>query len=177
MPLIERYDLEVFTPPCEPGAERFSAIARLVVDISEALPYLNATLKGAVYIPEAQALSWLHGGRKVVFSAYQIAVSNVEDREEAIRVLESEVERVNRTWERRDEITPNTHVRRRPTPMAVYKLLPQTNCKQCGEPTCYVFATKLAAGQRELADCPVLNEPTHAEHLASIHDLLGDVGS
>ncbi len=46
--LIEHYDLDVFTPPCEPGAERFAAIARLVVDISEALPYLNATLRGAV---------------------------------------------------------------------------------------------------------------------------------
>ena len=30
--LIERYDLEVTTPPCEPGAERFSAIARLVTE-------------------------------------------------------------------------------------------------------------------------------------------------
>lgn len=29
--LIDKYDLEVFTPPCEPGAERFSAIARLEV--------------------------------------------------------------------------------------------------------------------------------------------------
>ncbi len=30
--LIEHYDLGVFTPPYEPGAERFSAIARLAVD-------------------------------------------------------------------------------------------------------------------------------------------------
>ena len=47
--LIEHYDVEVFTPPCEPGAERFSAKALLLTDISEALPYLNATLRGAVY--------------------------------------------------------------------------------------------------------------------------------
>ncbi len=173
--LIEHYDLEVFTPPCEPGAERYSAIARLVVDISKALPYLNATLKGAIYSPEASALTWAHGGRKVVFSAYQIAVSNVEDREEAIRVLESEIERVNRTWERRDEITPSTHVRQRPTPLAVYKLLPQTNCKQCGEPTCYVFATKLAAGQRQIDDCPALAEPMNADQLVALRDLLGNV--
>jgi ArsR family metal-binding transcriptional regulator len=36
--------------------------------------------------------------------------------------------------------------------MAIFKLLPQTNCKQCGEPTCYTFALKLAASQRKLAD-------------------------
>jgi ArsR family metal-binding transcriptional regulator len=175
MPLIERYDLEVFTPPCEPGAERFSAIARLVVDISAVLPYLNATLKGATYSPQAQALTWSRGGRRVVYSAYQIAVSNVEDREEAIRVLKSEVERVNRTWEQRDAITPDTHVRQRPTPLAVYKLLPQTNCKLCGEPTCYVFATKLAAGQHGLADCPQLSDTEYRDKLSALRELMGDM--
>ena len=30
--LIEHYDLEVFTPPCEPGAERYSAVARLTTE-------------------------------------------------------------------------------------------------------------------------------------------------
>jgi hypothetical protein len=31
---VKKYDLDVFTPPCEPGAERLSsAIARLVTDI------------------------------------------------------------------------------------------------------------------------------------------------
>ncbi len=88
-----------------------------------------------------------------------------------------EVERVNRTWERRSEIAPSTHVRQRPTPLALYKLLPQTNCKQCGEPTCYVFATKLAVGQHELPDCPALAEPSYADHRASLHKLLGGTAS
>jgi ArsR family metal-binding transcriptional regulator len=59
--LIEKYDLEVFTPPCEPGAERYAAIARLTADISEVLPYLNATLRGAVYLQSANALTWEKG--------------------------------------------------------------------------------------------------------------------
>ncbi|HEC22723.1 MAG TPA: Fe-S cluster protein [Chloroflexi bacterium] len=173
--LIEEYELEVFTPPCEPGAERFSAIAHLKDDITGVLPYLNATLKGAIYNPAVPALSWTRGGRKVVFSASQIAVSNLRDRDEAIRVLESEIERVNRTWERRDEITPSFHVRKRPTPLAIYRLLPQTNCKKCGEPTCYVFATKLAAGQHRLSDCPPLTAPEYQESLAALQEMLADV--
>lgn len=35
--LIEQYELDVFTPPCEPGAERFAAKALLTVDISAVL--------------------------------------------------------------------------------------------------------------------------------------------
>jgi acetyl-CoA decarbonylase/synthase complex subunit gamma len=36
----------------------------------------------------------------------------------------------------------------------IYKLLPQTNCKDCGFPTCLAFAMKLAAKQVELGTCP-----------------------
>lgn len=40
----------------------------------------------------------------------------------------------------------------------IYKLLPQTNCKECGFPTCLAFAMKLAAKQVELSDCPHVSE-------------------
>jgi hypothetical protein len=46
--VIEEYDLEVFTPRCEPGAERYAAKARLIADNSEVLPCLIATLYGRV---------------------------------------------------------------------------------------------------------------------------------
>jgi ArsR family metal-binding transcriptional regulator len=172
--LVEQYDLEVFTPPCEPGAERFSAIARLTVDISEVLPYLNATLKGAVYNLAAGALTWKRDGRSVTFADYQIAASNLEDRDEAVRVIESLIERVNHAWERRAEITPDYEAHQRARPLAVYKLLPGTNCKACGEPTCYTFALKLAASQRRIADCPPLTEPECADKLAALQAIVMD---
>ncbi len=40
----------------------------------------------------------------------------------------------------------------------IYKLLPQTNCKECGYPTCLAFAMKLAAKQAELSGCPYVSE-------------------
>jgi ArsR family metal-binding transcriptional regulator len=170
--LIEKYDVEVFTPPCEPGAERFSAVARLTVDISAVLPYLNAILRGAVYLPEAKALTWKKGGHNIAFHAYEVATSNVEDRDGAEKELCALIDLVNRTWERRAEITPDTTTRQRPTPMAIYKLLPNTNCKQCGEPTCYTFALKLAASQKKLADCPPLAEPQYAEKRAALEEIV-----
>ncbi len=44
------------------------------------------------------------------------------------------------------------------TGIQIYKLLPQTNCKDCGEPTCLAFAMKLAAGKAELAKCPHVSD-------------------
>jgi len=128
--LIENYDLEVFTPPCDPGSERYAARAWLFVDISEILPYLNATLRGAVYLPSANALTWKKGGHNIAFHAFEIATSNVEDRDGAEKELKGLINLVNRTWEECSEITPDTTTRQRPTSMAIFKLLPQTNCKQ-----------------------------------------------
>jgi 4Fe-4S ferredoxin len=56
--------------------------------------------------------------------------------------------------------------------MAIYKLLPKTNCKQCGEPTCFSFALKLAASQKKLADCPPLTESKYADQLAGLEEII-----
>jgi ArsR family metal-binding transcriptional regulator len=172
--LIEHYDLDVFTPPCEPGAERFSAIARLTTDISAVLPYLNATLRGAIYYRAANALTWKKGGHNLAFHAYQIATSNVEDYDAAVKEIDGLIKLINRTWERRSEITPDTETHQRPGLMVVYKNLPQTNCKQCGEPTCYSFAIKLVASQKKIADCLSLAEPQHAERLVALQGIVID---
>lgn len=172
--LVDDYELEVFTPPCEPGAERFAARALLKVDISAVLPYLNATLRGAIYHSGANALTWKKGGHNIAFHSYEIATSNVEDRENAEKEIKALIELLNRTWERRSEIQPDTTTRQRPTPMGVYQLLPKTNCKQCGEPTCWIFALKLIAGQKKVTECPALDEPQLASNLASLQVLLVD---
>lgn len=44
----------------------------------------------------------------------------------------------------------------------IYKLLPQTNCKDCGFPTCLAFAMKLAAKQAELSLCEHVSEESAA---------------
>jgi acetyl-CoA decarbonylase/synthase complex subunit gamma len=40
----------------------------------------------------------------------------------------------------------------------IFKLLPRTNCKKCGFPTCLAFAMKLAQGQVEIEKCPDISE-------------------
>ncbi len=44
------------------------------------------------------------------------------------------------------------------TGIQIYKLLPKTNCGECGMPTCLAFAMALAAGKAELASCPYVSE-------------------
>ncbi len=38
--------------------------------------------------------------------------------------------------------------------LEIFKLLPKTNCRECGVPTCMAFAMKLAQKKAELSECP-----------------------
>jgi len=49
------------------------------------------------------------------------------------------------------------------TGIQIYKLLPQTNCGDCGVPTCLAFAMSLAVGKAELSACPHASEEAKAE--------------
>ncbi|MDZ7831032.1 MAG: acetyl-CoA decarbonylase/synthase complex subunit gamma [Desulfobacterales bacterium] len=44
------------------------------------------------------------------------------------------------------------------TGIQIFKLLPQTNCKECGFPTCLAFAMQLASGKAELDACPYVSD-------------------
>jgi acetyl-CoA decarbonylase/synthase complex subunit gamma len=44
------------------------------------------------------------------------------------------------------------------TGLQIQKLLPKTNCRECGSNTCMAFAMKLAAKKAEIAECPYASE-------------------
>jgi acetyl-CoA decarbonylase/synthase complex subunit gamma len=44
------------------------------------------------------------------------------------------------------------------TGIQIFKMLPKTNCKECGHPTCLAFAMALASGKAELASCPYVSD-------------------
>ena len=44
------------------------------------------------------------------------------------------------------------------TGIEIFKMLPKTNCKECGFPTCLAFAMALASGKAELDKCPYVSE-------------------
>ena len=49
------------------------------------------------------------------------------------------------------------------TGIEIFKLLPKTNCGDCGVPTCLAFAMNLAAGKAELTACPHVSEEATAQ--------------
>ncbi len=171
--LIESYRLEIEVATHSDQEFEYEAIAHFDVDISEALAYLNTELNSGTYFSDGPAFSWRKNSHKIGFWPKKIAADHLETREQAEEIIEGLVKLVNDVWERRHEIEPDTRTHEKRQPLELFKLLPKTNCKVCGENTCYNFSIKLASGLLELDACvPIIQEEQYGAQRSSLQSIL-----
>ena len=58
------------------------------------------------------------------------------------------------------------------SPIDVYKLLPKTNCKECGQENCMAFATKIVNREVTIDSCPPLLKKEHEKAYNQLKELL-----
>jgi ArsR family metal-binding transcriptional regulator len=171
--LLSMVEPEIVLPACDFESETVGVVGRFDEDISPVMPYLNATQPKALYHAAVPVLRFRFKGRPVALRPYEIAIGGFDDGDQAIEALARVQRLINETWERREEITPSSVERKRLTAMQVFKLLPRTNCRECGEPTCFVFANKVAAGQAEVTACrPLCTDPAYVDQRMQMMGLL-----
>ena len=154
--LLKTYTKEIFRPECNPSFQSLHCIAHLDEDIREALPYLNAVMGGFEYFKDPPAVTFRVQGKIITVHPREIAVNALKDEEEADKILAWLKREINEAWERRNEIEPSYRGAPKPKILEILKLLPKTNCRACGEPTCMVFAAKVAEGVKGPDNCPPL---------------------
>ncbi len=157
--LLESYRLEIFNSKCQPGAMGVHCFAHLGQDVSCVLPYLNAVLGGFEYLKDPPSVTFKAQGKLITVHGNQIAVNALKDEEEATKIVQWLMREINDAWDNRDTITPSTESMPRPKVIEILKRLPnKTGCRLCKEPTCMVFATRIAEGAKGPEDCPVLDD-------------------
>lgn len=156
--LLKGYRKEISNPTCNPQFQSVHCIARLDEDIGEALPYLNAALGGDTYIKQPPSVTFKAHGRLITVHARMIAINALRDEQEADHILEWLRREINDAWENRDRIGPRFIGNSKPRILKVYKLLPRTNCRACGQPTCMVFASLAVDGAKGADDCTALDK-------------------
>ena len=154
--LLQNYTLRIVLAECNPSSEKVNALAELSEDVSEVFPYLNTALKGFQYNDDEKILTVKMKGRLITFRPQQIAIPKLEDEKEAREVMEELKQVVNETYENKNHIKPTYTSKSVPQPTDIFKLLPGTNCKKCGVPTCFAFAFKLTNKELEWKQCPLL---------------------
>ena len=171
--LLESYRKEFCLPP-NPKAQHLRCYAHLDGDITEVLPYLNTVLGGHQYYKDPPMLTVKYQAKLITLYPEMIGINIVKDETEADDILEWLKREINDTWERREEIKPSFERAPKPRILDILRLLPQTNCRECGQPTCMVFATLVSEGTRVSDDCPPLDKQNKGrlhEYLAQFRSL------
>lgn len=156
---------------CVADESKIRIIAHISGDLTEVFPYLNAEMKEGCYNANAPTFTFMEGYRMVSLYPSRIAIAKADEIVDAWRTLEMIRVRVNEVWEKRTEIEPCFEMRARPPILEIYKRLPRTNCKICGEATCLAFAAKVYDGALDVSRC----EPVFKGDFSHLKDALEEV--
>jgi ArsR family metal-binding transcriptional regulator len=161
------------TLPClaEPG--KIIVVGKPDRSLDEVIPHL-ATLPGIIaYNPDTLTLTFRRQPGFLTLFPDKVYITQVRDVEVGLEVLAALKYAINATWEKREALVAVTAVRRAPRWLDILTLLPQTNCKQCGEATCMAFAAALLQQQRTLGECiPLAQDAEFFDRRATLETML-----
>ena len=169
--LIDTFQCQLAEAACLPGSGIFTAQVIVPDTITEAFPYLNAVLDDTWYDHENKVLIGILNERRCAFRSGEILISGIYDSAEVPEIVSDIIAEVNRIWEKKEDIAPSFVERAVPTVMDIYKCLPKTNCRQCGQPTCLVFAAQLRDGLVSIEQCTPLSDPQYGDNRMQVLSL------
>jgi ArsR family metal-binding transcriptional regulator len=161
------------TLPClaEPG--KIILVGKPVRSLAEVIPYL-ATLPGIVaYNPETCTLTFRRQPGFLTLNPEKVYITQVQDTEEGLALLAALKDAINVTWEQRNTLKPASEKKQAPRHLDIFALLPQTNCKQCGEASCLAFAVNLILHKRLPGECiPLQKDAAFIDRKATLEAML-----
>ena len=153
---------------------------RLIVHLSGNLapvfPYLNTEMPQAMFCKEAGTFTYMDEYRLISLYAQRITLAKLDELVDAWRILEKIRCRVNETWQRRSAIEPCYELRKKPPALEIYKRLPGTNCRACGEKTCLAFALRLWNGEVKPSLCAPIFSGEHGHLKAPFQEICSSLG-
>jgi ArsR family metal-binding transcriptional regulator len=159
--------------PClaEPG--KIIVIGQPDRSLEGVLPYLAALPGVIAYNPETLTVTFRRPHGFMTLYADKVYITQVKDSGEGLDLFQALVDAVNATWEKRHVLVAVTTSRRAPGWLDLWAQLPQTNCKQCGEPTCSAFAAALLQQKRSLDEClPLASDPAFSDRQATLEAMI-----
>jgi ArsR family metal-binding transcriptional regulator len=113
---------------------------------------------GHTYTQDPPSVTFKIQGKLITVHSKKIAINTLKDEKEARKIVEWIIREINEAWKKQDEIVPCYEGMPKPKVIEILKLLPKTNCRECGFPTCMVFSTLVAEGAKDSSDCPQIGK-------------------
>jgi ArsR family metal-binding transcriptional regulator len=128
--------------------------------LTNVIPYLAALPGVITYNPEPCTITFRRQPGFLTIYPEKVFITQVQDADEGLVLLDALKDAINSTWDHRHELKPITVAQHAPHHLDIYTLLPQSNCKKCGEATCLAFAVNLVLHKRQLEECIPLQHNT-----------------
>jgi DNA-binding CsgD family transcriptional regulator/ArsR family metal-binding transcriptional regulator len=176
------YDLSVFFrgPNAAPGGpwEGFLVAGfRLEDNIERLFPYIHAVAEKAVLSVKPPFIRFVLDRTLCILYPDRGLATPFEDRAEAAVFVDRLVQFLEEILAKAHAISPKYALTQRVSVIEVLKLLPKTNCRECGFPSCLAFAAMLSLQRTGSNRCPYMVPPIGRQALYPVYDQAGNLVS
>ncbi len=153
----------------------WSASFKLDQDLSPLFPYINATLDDAVYYANPEHVCFLFNGYRCFLYPGLTAAHFFESKNTAKDFVVSLIDFLNDIHDQKEVIQPNYDQVKQVPIIDILKILPQTNCRECGYLSCMAFAAGIIKGKVSADKCPDLVSPIRQDAVYPVFDNAGKI--
>lgn len=156
---------------------RFGARFEVDCDLRKLFPYINASYEGAKFFGNPERVYFVLDDIMCTLYSSEIIAAPFQDQEHAKVFADKLIGVLNDFYDNRSSIAPN-HKKLLPLqPLDIYKLLPQTNCRDCGFGSCLAFAGAVSKNKASPAQCPGFSKPISEQAIYPVFDKDGNLVS
>lgn len=146
-------------------------------DVSELAPYINSVARKAVYYEKPGFIKFLLDDYGCALHRNIGSAAAFSGRDQGLEFLEKLLLFLNEIHVQRDFIEPNHKTHHSISALGVYKLLPRTNCGECGYPSCLAFAAALSRRNTSPERCSGFRRPIALNAVYPVFDSKGNLVS
>ena len=153
----------------------YGARFQLSNDLSPLFPYINAVADRARLFEKPVYIKFVLEKRLCAFYASEGAFTPVGDMAQALQFLQKLFDYIEDISKRSGSLIPSHKKFKPSSALDIYRLLPGSNCRICGYPTCMAFAAALSRQNTSIVNCPYLGRPMEERATYPVYDQHGNV--
>ena len=152
------------------GGWSLNASFQLDEDAERLFPYINADAEEPELFDKPPFIRFTFESKRcTLYPTYGLALPFI-DRAQAEVYVKKLMDYLNDLSARISDIIPNNRIFQRSSILDILKILPKTNCRKCGFPTCMTFAAKVSRQETPPSQCPYVSPPVSEKAEYQVYD-------
>jgi len=144
-------------------------------NVRQLFPYINATFQDAKFYDQPEYVQFNMDGIHCTLYPNDVIAAPFTEQDQALKFVKRLFDFLNDLYVNKDSLKPNFKKYSPVSVFDIFKLLPQTNCKECGYPTCMAFAAAISKSETTPDKCPDLIDPISETATYPVFDSEGNL--